>query len=186
MEPMEMNRPVTGDGPVTERDASHIPPYDTLLGHIDAVIAEWRALVAQEPWAAIPPARLTDSLPEILPKLFRLAALGRLHADQELAELIAQSHGYFRRHDAVPLAAVAEEWNHLRRACWKVIQTMGANEETALAAFAKLDPLIDDAIGLTLRGYYAPELDILRGRGLERRDGPLERRSNPSDRRSSR
>src|SRR3712207_3992785 len=50
--------------------------YDTLLGTVDLVIGEWRAMVQAEPWADIPPAHLVDSLPEILPKLFRLARDG--------------------------------------------------------------------------------------------------------------
>jgi hypothetical protein len=50
-------------------------------------------------------------------------------------------------------------------------------------AMSRLEVLIDDAIGVTLRGYYAPELDALRGRGLERRASDEDRRSGETDRR---
>lgn len=161
-------------------------PYDILLGRIDDVIAEWRTLVTEEPWARIPPARLVDTLPEILPRIFRAARSGDRQVDQPLAELIAKGHGYFRREDAVPLGAVAEEWSHVKHACWNVLRTHGTAEDDALAVIRRLDALIDDAVGHTLRGYYAPELDSLRGRGLERREGSGERRVNPSDRRTAR
>ena len=46
----------------------------------------------------------------------------------------------------------------------------------------RLDILVDDAVGYTLRGYYRPELDSLRGRGLERRE-IADRRSGVPDRR---
>ena len=46
--------------------------YETLLGGIDRVIAEWRALVIHEPWAQLPASRLVDAFPEILPKILRL------------------------------------------------------------------------------------------------------------------
>jgi hypothetical protein len=46
-----------------------------------------------------------------------------------------------------------------------------------------LDLLIDDAIGFTLRGYYAEELQALRGKGLERRGEVEERRLNAPERR---
>jgi hypothetical protein len=47
---------------------------------------------------------------------------------------------------------------------------------------ARLEILVDDAVGYTLRGYYAPELDSLRGRGLERREIPERRRGIPDRR----
>jgi hypothetical protein len=158
-------------------------PYDTLLGAIDGVIGEWRTLVEGEPWAKIPRARLVDSLPEILPKLIRLARAGSMQVDAELRETIAQSHGFFRRQDGVPLAAVAEEWGHVKRACWAVLQRHDVEPARASAVISRLDALIDDAIGFSLRGYYAPELDSLRGRGLERRGNMPERRSGTGDRR---
>jgi hypothetical protein len=157
--------------------------YDVLLGHIDVVIAEWRAHVQTEPWTRIPPPRLVDAFPEILPRLLRLAGAGAHQVDQELRELIADRHGYFRRADTIPLIAVAEEWSHLRRACGAVLARHGVSGDVASDAMRRLDTLIDDAIGYTLRGYYQPELDSLRGRGLERRDGPVERRGGTPDRR---
>ncbi len=161
-------------------------PYDILLAHIDDVIREWRALVQEEPWARIPPVRLVDTLPEILPRIFRAARRGEWQVDQPLAELIAKGHGFFRREDAVPLGAVAEEWSHVKHACWNVLRGNAVSEDAALAVVRRLDMLIDDAVGHTLRGYYAPELDSLRGRGLERREGTGDRRANPSDRRTTR
>lgn len=161
-------------------------PYDILLARIDDVIGEWRTLVMDEPWARIPPARLVDTLPEILPRIFRAARGGDRQVDQPLAELIAKGHGFFRREDAVPLGAVAEEWSHVKHACWNVLRANGASEDVALAVIRRLDALIDDAVGHTLRGYYAPELDSLRGRGLERREGSGDRRASPSDRRTAR
>jgi hypothetical protein len=161
-------------------------PYDILLARIDDVIREWRALVKEEPWARIPPVRLVDTLPEILPRIFRAARRGERQVDQPLAELIAKGHGFFRREDAVPLGAVAEEWSHVKHACWNVLRSSAVSEDAALAVVRRLDMLIDDAVGHTLRGYYAPELDSLRGRGLERREGSGDRRANSSDRRTTR
>lgn len=161
-------------------------PFDLLLGHVDGVIAEWRTQVQREPWARIPPQRLVDAFPEILPKLLRLGNAGAHRVDEELRELIADQHGFLRREDTVPLMAVAEEWAHLRRACAVELERHGVEGDRATAAMHRLDMLIDDAIGYTLRGYYRPELDSLRGRGLERRDGPMERRNGESNRRGSR
>jgi hypothetical protein len=48
----------------------------------------------------------------------------------------------------------------------------------------RVEVLIDDAIGYTLRGYYHEELQSLRGRGLERRENDQQdRRSGFGDRR---
>lgn len=172
--------PRAGSGSHT---ADQPTPFELLHGHIDEVLAEWRSLVAAEPWATLSPARLVDALPELLPRLFRLASLGAQELDHELSNIVADRHGYFRRADGVPLGAVAEEWNHLRRAFWKVLQRHHVPEDRISTALQRLDLLIDDAIGLTLRGYYAPELDELRGRGLERRAGIEDRRAAPGDRR---
>lgn len=158
-------------------------PYDVLLARIDEVLAEWRTLALMQHWADIEPSRLMDAFPEILPKIFRLAAEGRTQIDPALSELIAEAHGFFRRSDKIPLAAVAEEWNFVKRACWKVLQRANVDELTAATAMQRLDILCDDAIGFSLRGFYAPELNALRGKGLERREGDDERRTNIANRR---
>ena len=160
-----------------------VSPYDILLGRIDDVIAEWRALVEREPWSRIPPVRLVDSFAEILPKLFRDARDGAQHVGKELSELIADAHGSFRRQDGIPLGAVADEWIQVKHACRNVLERHGISEVEARQHVSRMDALIDDAVGYTLRGYYAPELDSLRGRGLERRDAVTDRRVNPRDRR---
>ena len=159
-------------------------PYNILVAQIDGVIGEWRGMVTQEPWASIPGDHLVDALPEILPKMFRLAGSGAVKIDGHLSEIISEAHGYFRRNDGVPLGAVAEEWNYVKRACWKVLNNAGVDESTLSSAVQRLDVLVDAAIGLTLRGYYAPELDALRGKGLERRDNVEERRTNKGNRRA--
>ena len=159
-------------------------PFDVLLGEIDQVIAEWRELVRLEPWTQLPAARLVDSLPEILPRIIRLAQAGANEVDEDLRTRITDEHGFFRREDAVPLLAVAEEWVYLKRACTAVLRRRGFTEPAMAGAIKRLEALIDDAIGYTLRGYYRPELDALRGRGLERRDsGMHDRRRGTGDRR---
>jgi hypothetical protein len=157
-------------------------PYEVLLAALDDVIGEWRSLVTKEPWAKLPVSRLVDSFPEILPRMLRLARAGITHIDDPLRELIANAHGHFRRVDGVPLVSVTEEWAHLKRACHSVLETHGINNDDADRAMERLDILVDDAVGYTLRGYYQPELDSLRGRGLERRERP-DRRSGIPDRR---
>ncbi|MGQ0715463.1 MAG: hypothetical protein ACT4PJ_17325 [Gemmatimonadaceae bacterium] len=156
--------------------------YETLLGAIDRVIAEWRELVVTEPWAHLPASRLVDAFPEIVPKMLRLSRAGVTHVDDSLRELIADAHGHFRRIDGVPLTAVAEEWAHLKRACRRVLDSHGVSAAEADRAMERLDSLVDDAVGYTLRGYYAPELDSLRGRGLERREISDRRRGIPDRR----
>jgi hypothetical protein len=157
-------------------------PYETLLGGVDQVIGEWRALVVREPWANIPASRLVDAFPEILPKMLRLARSGVTHIDDPLRELIADAHGHFRRVDGVPLTSVTDEWAHLKRACRRVLDAHGVGNGEADRAMERLDVLVDDAVGYTLRGYYRPELDSLRGRGLERRETPNRRRDVPDRR----
>ena len=160
-------------------------PLEVLLGEIDVIIGEWRDLVRAEPWTRIPAARLVDALPEILPRLIRLAQTGATHLDDELGAHISNAHGFFRRQDALPLLAVAEEWSFLKRACQAVLLRHGFVDGDVTAAMQRLETLIDDAIGYTLRGYYRSELDVLRGRGLERRDSGLRDRSaGPRDRRA--
>ena len=160
-------------------------PYEVLLGGVDNVLSEWRDLVRLEPWTRIPAARLLDSFPEILPRLFRLAESGAQHVDEELKVRITEEHGFVRREDAIPLLAVAEEWAHIKRACVDVLARRGFAERSISPAVQRLEVLIDDAIGYTLRGYYRPELDALRGKGLERRDsGVHDRRTGSGDRRS--
>ena len=159
-------------------------PYEVLLGSIDEVIAEWRELVRLEPWSRIPDARLVDAFPQILPRLLRLAQHGATHIDDDLKTQITDEHGFFRRGDDVPLLAVAEEWSHLKRACVNVLARRGLSQDVILGAMRRLETLVDDAVGYTLRGYYRPELDLLRGRGLERRDsGVTDRRRGTGDRR---
>jgi hypothetical protein len=150
--------------------------YETLLGGVDKVIGEWRALVVREPWATLPTSRLVDAFPEILPQLLRLARSGATHIDDPLREVIANAHGHFRRVDGVPLTSVTEEWAFVKRACRTVLDAHGVNHGEMERAMERLDILIDDAVGYTLRGYYRPELDSLRGRGLERRETPNRRR----------
>lgn len=157
-------------------------PYEALLGGVDEVISEWRALVVREPWSKIPPSRLVDSFPEILPKLLRLARSGVTHIDESLREIIADAHGHFRRVDGVPLVSVTEEWAYLKRACRHVLDAHGISNGEADRAMERLDILVDDAVGYTFRGYYRPELDSLRGRGLERREVSERRRGIPDRR----
>ncbi len=157
-------------------------PYEALLGGVDQVIGEWRDLVKHEPWVTLPPSRLVDSFAEILPKMLRLARSGATHIDDPLRELIADAHGHFRRADGVPPVAVTEEWAYLKRACRRVLDAHGVDNGEAERAMERLDVLVDDAVGYTLRGYYRPELDSLRGRGLERREIP-DRRRGVADRR---
>ena len=159
-------------------------PYEILLGGIDEVIGEWRSLVKQEPWAKLPTSRLVNSFPDILPKMLRLARSGATHIDDGLRDLIAEAHGHFRRVDGVPLTSVTEEWAHLKRACRHVLDAHGINNGDADRAMERLDILVDDAVGYTLRGYYRPELDSLRGRGLERRE-VADRREVPDRRRGA-
>ena len=179
--------PSPGPVPGSEDDdgSSSSSPYALLHANIDEVIREWRSLVTQEPWAPDSPSRLMNALPEMLPKIFRLGQAGADRVDRDLSEFIAQQHGFHRREDRLPLTAVAEEWNHLKRACWKVLRERTGDDEIAAAAVQRLDLLIDDAIGFSLRGYYAPELDELRGRGLERRVTTGDRRGSSGDRRDS-
>lgn len=169
---------------IADSAAENLYPYNILLERIDGVIGEWRTLAKKAPWSAIPGERLIDAFPEILPKMFRLAGMGAVKIDGDLSEVISEAHGYFRRTDGVPLAALAEEWNFVKRACWKVLSGAGVEESTLAAALQRIDVLVDDAIGLSLRGYYAPELNELKGRGLERRDNIAERRINLPNRRS--
>ena len=160
-------------------------PYETLLGEMDRVLGEWRTLVAREPWMTVPATHLLDSLPEILPRIVRLARDGARALDPELSEMVARAHGWFRRQDALPLSACAEEWAHVKRACWIVLEREGIAEEERTAVLRRLDALIDDAVGYTIRGYYGPELDVLRGRGLERRGELPDRRKGNGDRREN-
>ena len=161
-------------------------PYEILLGSLDELLAEWRELVRLEPWSQLPAARLLDSFPEILPRLVRLAQSGATHVDEELKARITDEHGFVRRADALPLLAVAEEWSHIKRACHTVLARRGVGERAIAEVMRRLEVLIDDAVGYTLRGYYRPELDALRGRGLERRDSGVEdRRRGTGDRRGS-
>jgi hypothetical protein len=166
----------------TPSPGSAAAAYETLLGAIDRVIAEWRTLMIDEPWTQLPPSRLVDAFPEILPKMLRLSRAGVTHVDDSLRALIADAHGQFRRRDGVPLNAVAEEWVRLKRACRRVLDAHGIANGDADRAMERLDILVDDALGYTLRGYYAPELDSLRGRGLERREASDRRRGNPDRR----
>jgi len=176
--------PDIGGISLADLTSDHLYPYNILLERIDGVIGEWRTLVKREPWSKIPGDRLIDAFPEILPKMFRLAGMGAVTIDGELCEVISDAHGYFRRTDGVPLSALAEEWNFVKRACWKVLSTAGVDAITLASALQRIDSLVDDAIGLSLRGYYAPELNELKGKGLERRDGVNERRNNTPNRRT--
>jgi hypothetical protein len=63
-----------------------------------------------------------------------------------------------------------------------VLDAHGIANGDADRAMERLDILVDDALGYTLRGYYAPELDSLRGRGLERREASDRRRGIPDRR----
>jgi hypothetical protein len=157
------------DNPTDSATSGQLQPFELLAARADDVIGEWRRMLEREPWARLPAERVINHLPRILPELFRHAAHGARQIDPDLQQMISKAHGYFRRQDSVPLAAVAEEFDVLKRACWKVLVTSGLSEAAISSALARLDILIDDATGYTLRGYYAPELDALRGRGLERR-----------------
>jgi hypothetical protein len=158
-------------------------PFEVLLGDIDHILGEWKLLLRPQSWAELPAARLIDSMPEILPKLVRLAGSGASHIDEELQQRIADHHGWARREDDVPIEAVTSEWASLKRACRQILARNGILESQAEEVMARLDVLIDDAVGFTLRGYYRDELDSLKGRGLERRGERHDRRAGGSDRR---
>lgn len=174
------DRALSGEHPPSAN--ANTSPYETLLGGVDQVIGEWRRLVVKEPWAKIPASRLVDSFPEILPKILRLARSGATHIEDSLRELIADAHGHFRRVDGVPLTSVTEEWAYVKRACRRVLDAHGIDRGEADRAMERLDVLVDDAVGYTLRGYYRPELDSLRGRGLERREVANRRHGLPDRR----
>lgn len=133
----------------------------------------------------ISPARLMDSLPVILPRLIALARSGAVEIDDELKQRISADHGVARREDVIPVASLADEWAALKLACVRVLTRDGFVGPLADEATQRIDVLIDDAIGYTLRGYYQQELDTLRGRGLERRDSPDEDRRQGGDRRDA-
>jgi len=158
-------------------------PYDVLLGELDHVLAEWRALIRPELRSTLSPARLMDALPVIVPRLLVLARSGATIVDEELKERIAREHGITRRTDAVPVTMIAEEWGALKRACTVVLARHGFVGPLADDTMRRIEVLVDDAIGYTLRGYYAQELDTLRGRGLERRDSAQSDRRHGGDRR---
>jgi hypothetical protein len=99
--------------------------------------------------------------------------------------MIAEQHGGARRADAVPIRGLAEEWGALQEACWRVLARHGFTSAEIQTAIRRHDVLVDDAIGYTLRGYYRKELDSLKGRGLERREGAADRRVGAGDRRDS-
>ncbi|HEX6533087.1 MAG TPA: hypothetical protein VF041_00735 [Gemmatimonadaceae bacterium] len=159
-------------------------PYDILLGELDRILAEWRTLVRPHTDPQLPASRLMNSMPEILPRLIRLARTGAMEVDDDLKERIARDHGVPRREDDVPVDTVALEWDALKRACAHVLARDGFVHGPAEEALRRIDLLIDDAIGFTLRGYYQPELDQLRGRGLERREAEGEDRRRTGDRRA--
>jgi hypothetical protein len=160
-------------------------PYDVLLGEIDHVLAEWRAIMQPALCSTLTPARIMDALPEIIPRLIILARSGATIVDEQLKERIAHEHGITRRADAVPVTMIAEEWGALKRACTAVLARHGYVGPLADDAVRRIEILIDDAIGYTLRGYYAQELDTLRGRGLERRDLAHGDRRHGGDRRTA-
>lgn len=157
--------------------------YDILLAELDQVLAEWRSIVEPELGARVAPARLLDSLPEILPRLLTVARSGAVEIDEHLKHRIAVDHGSARREDVVPVEQLAEEWEALKQACQRVLTRHGFVGSLAEEATRRMDLLIDDAIGYTLRGYYQRELDSLRGRGLERREPREDDRRQGSDRR---
>ncbi len=157
--------------------------YDILLAEFDQVLAEWRSIVEPELGARVSPARLLDSLPEILPRLITLARSGATEIGDFLKERIASDHGSARREDVVPVEQLAAEWEAVKQACLRVLTRHGFVGPSAEEATSRVDALIDDAIGYTLRGYYQPELDTLRGRGLERRDQREVDRRQGGDRR---
>lgn len=158
--------------------------YDVLLGEIDQVLSEWRALVEPGLGTRLPPARLMNSLPEIFPRLLTLARSGAAEIDDGLKQQISADHGVPRREDVIPVASLTEEWEALKQACMRVLTRNGFVGTLADEASRRIDVLIDDAIGYTLRGYYQPELDTLRGRGLDRRDSPEEDRRGSGGRRN--
>jgi hypothetical protein len=159
--------------------------YDLLLAELDQVLTEWRAIIEPELISRVAPARLLDSLPEILPRLLIRARSGAVEINDELKQRIAVDHGFARREDVVPVEQLAEEWEALKQACQRVLARHGFVGPLAEEATRRIDVLIDDAIGYTLRGYYQRELDTLRGRGLERRDQRDDDRRQGSDRRDS-
>ncbi len=157
--------------------------YDILLAELDQLLVEWRSIVEPELGSHVSPARLLDSLPEILPRLLHLARSGAVEIDDRLKERIAADHGFARRKDVVPVEQLSEEWEAVKQACQRVLARHGFVGPLAEEASRRVDALIDDAIGYTLRGYYQRELDTLRGRGLERRDTRDEDRRQSGDRR---
>lgn len=157
--------------------------YDILLAELDQVLKEWRSIVEPELGPHVSPARLLDSLPEILPRLLNLARAGAREIDDRLRVRIAADHGFARREDVVPVEQLSEEWEAVKQACQRVLARHGFVGPLAEEASRRIDALIDDAIGYTLRGYYQRELDTLRGRGLERRDARDEDRRQSGDRR---
>lgn len=157
--------------------------YDVLLAELDQVLTEWRSIVEPELGARVAPARLLDSLPEILPRLLTVARSGAVEIDDQLKQRIAVDHGFARREDVVPVEQLAEEWEALKQACQRVLTRNGFVGSLSEEATRRIDLLIDDAIGYTLRGYYQRELDTLRGRGLERREPREDDRRQGGDRR---
>jgi hypothetical protein len=159
--------------------------FDILLAELDQVLGEWRSVIEPELGPHVSPARLLDSLPEILPRLLALARSGAEGIGDRLKVRIAADHGFARREDVVPVEQLAAEWEAVKQACRRVLARHGFVGPLADDATRRIDILVDDAIGYTLRGYYQRELDTLRGRGLERRDSREDDRRRGGDRRDA-
>ena len=80
----------------------------------------------------------------------------------------------------------AAAWTSPAEGRWLTVENDNLQQACLDAGSAGLDQLCWQ-LAYTLRGYYRPELDVLRGRGLERRDSGLaDRRRGPEDRRGDR
>ena len=80
----ERTLPRSMSGGAFDPPSDYVYPYNILVSQIDGLITEWRGMLNQEPWSSIPGHRLVDALPEILPKMFRLAGTGAVRIDGNL------------------------------------------------------------------------------------------------------
>ena len=148
-----------------------------LAGHVRGILAEWRALPAEEPWLVLPAAEEIDHLPGVIVGLLN-ASLCEPERGATYREKVwaAARHGGDRRRQGFGEPVLFTEYARLREAIWRYLRRLGP-ADAARAAIVRVDGAITCATRASLLGYHRPELEQL-GLWPEKlealaREGPL-------------
>lgn len=139
--------------------ASYAKLYPLLLAEMDEIMAEWDRKTDELPWSALEQSDRQNNLAGVITRVIDCAMSGS-SKDVRVTALIesACAHGESRRKQGVDVPSLFVEYDVVRTATWKHLQTL-TGSSTAYNAIFVIDGLLSVASRGTVLGYHRKEME---------------------------